>query len=183
MCIVIESHRIELLSSLLERQDIEYREIYIRSTLTIESEILLTNQLAKPASTLYQKTMFYELHSVDIDTDLSSVGRPDCGHITISNSSFLYHSNSQISMGLKLRPTFSSRLFKWQNGTRTRTFQRHRWFAILENSILMHLDFFISAPLIAWMKRTMISTAETKWLPVFQDIFSKLLAIGTCDVS
>lgn len=77
VCIAIESHRTELLRALLERPDIEYRDIYW-STLPTLSETLY--RMRKPR-VFDRESMIIELHSIEKDTDLSFVGREDCGHI------------------------------------------------------------------------------------------------------
>ena len=74
LCIAIESHRSALLKSLLQRSDVQYRDIFWAPT---------------PSPNLWQsiegemERMFPVLHDMGSDIDLSIVGRDDCGHMRV----------------------------------------------------------------------------------------------------
>lgn len=78
LCIAIESRRYELLRDMLELPEIEYRDIYW-STLPVLSSIANSTN----TKVVDMSTAIFELHHIDKDTDLSFVGKPDCGHMQI----------------------------------------------------------------------------------------------------
>ena len=73
LCIAIESHRHALLKSLLQRTDIVYRDIYWAPT---------PREWTYPKST-YTRVKIPVLHHFGAESDLSFVGREDCGHMRI----------------------------------------------------------------------------------------------------
>lgn len=73
VCIAIESHQPELLRALLARPNVEHRDIYWEMRpiqLPINSRIDHSDTICVH-------------HAIREDTDLSIVGRPDCGHMQI----------------------------------------------------------------------------------------------------
>ena len=73
LCIAIESHRHALLKSLLQRTDIVYRDIFWAPT---------PREWTYPKST-FTRVKIPVLHYFGAESDLSFVGREDCGHIRI----------------------------------------------------------------------------------------------------
>ena len=71
LCIAIESHRPALLKSLLQRADVVYRDIYWAPAPH------WTNVID------WYMMQYPLLHDVGPDTDLSLVGREDCGHMRV----------------------------------------------------------------------------------------------------
>ena len=73
LCIAIESHRPALLKSLLQRTDIEYHDIFWAPT---------PRGLTYPKST-FTRMEIPVLHYFGAESDLSFVGREDCGHMRV----------------------------------------------------------------------------------------------------
>ena len=73
LCIAIESHRPALLKSLLQQTDIEYRDLFWAPT---------PREWAYPKST-FTRVDVPLLHYFGVESDLSFVGREDCGHMRV----------------------------------------------------------------------------------------------------
>ena len=74
LCIAIESHRSALLKWLLQRSDVQYRDIYWAPTPTRKSWKVIAGEEVR---------MFPLLHDMGSDMDFSIVGRDDCGHMRV----------------------------------------------------------------------------------------------------
>lgn len=76
VCIAIETQRPELLRSLIERPDIAYRDIFWSH---------LPFALRKRSEEVYgineRTEMVPKLHQIEAETDLSFIGRSNCGHM------------------------------------------------------------------------------------------------------
>ena len=74
LCIAIESHRSALLKWLLQRSDVQYRDIYWAPTPTQTSWKVTEGE---------EECKFPVLHDMGPDMDFSIVGRDDCGHMRV----------------------------------------------------------------------------------------------------
>ena len=73
LCIAIESHRPALLKSLLQRSDVVYRDMFW-APYSSKWDYVTGSQWVKSIP---------RLHHFDSDSDLSFVGREDCGHMRV----------------------------------------------------------------------------------------------------